>query len=122
MQKAKPKKPLCKPQQQSMPGREDKLSPVPVFERPQIKGSNKLEGMSAQVTVADSKVNAAAPGPIWTPLIAGTFKPEKVAVHGSDSPMQFAGEQVEVAPTYLFLASKDAGQLIHPNGGEIING
>ncbi len=72
------------------------------------------------------RVNGVAPGPIWTPLIASTFKPEKVAVFGSDVPMERAGEPSEVAPCYLFLACDDSsyitGQVLHPNGGEIING
>lgn len=72
------------------------------------------------------RVNAVAPGPIWTPLIPSTFKPEKVARFGSDQPMERAGEPAEVAPSYLFLASKDStyitGQVLHPNGGEVING
>lgn len=72
------------------------------------------------------RVNAVAPGPIWTPLIASSFKPSKVAKHGSDSPMKRAGEPVEIAPSYLFLASEDSaymtGQVLHPNGGEIVNG
>ena len=72
------------------------------------------------------RVNAVAPGPIWTPLIASSFDPKKVAKHGSDAPMERAGEPVEVAPSYLFLASSDAsyitGQVLHPNGGEIVNG
>jgi len=72
------------------------------------------------------RVNAVAPGPIWTPLIASSFAPKKVAQHGSDAPMKRAGEPAEVAPCYLFLASNDSsyitGQVLHPNGGEIING
>lgn len=72
------------------------------------------------------RVNAVAPGPIWTPLIAASFKPSKVAKHGSDVPMKRAGQPVEVAPSYLFLASEDSsyitGQVLHPNGGEIVNG
>lgn len=72
------------------------------------------------------RVNAVAPGPIWTPLIVASFKPAKVAKHGSDAPLKRAGQPVEVAPAYLFLASSDAsyitGQVLHPNGGEIING
>ncbi len=72
------------------------------------------------------RVNGVAPGPVWTPLIASTFKPEKVAEFGSDVPMQRAGEPIEIATAYLFLASNDAsyytGQFLHPNGGEIING
>ena len=72
------------------------------------------------------RVNAVAPGPIWTPLIAATFPPEKVAKFGSDVPMGRAGEPEEVAPSYVFLASDDSsyitGQVLHPNGGEIVNG
>lgn len=73
------------------------------------------------------RVNAVAPGPIWTPLIVSSFSPKKVAKHGSDTPMKRAGEPAEVAPAYLFLASEQmssyiTGQVIHPNGGEIVNG
>jgi NAD(P)-dependent dehydrogenase (short-subunit alcohol dehydrogenase family) len=72
------------------------------------------------------RVNAVAPGPIWTPLITSTFDPEKVAQHGSDVPLKRAGEPAEVAPSFLFLASSDSsyitGQVLHPNGGEIVNG
>ena len=72
------------------------------------------------------RVNGVAPGPIWTPLIASSFKSKKVGRHGSESPMRRAGEPVEVAPSYLFLASDDSsymsGQFLHPNGGEVING
>ena len=72
------------------------------------------------------RVNAVAPGPIWTPLIVSSFEPKKVATFGSDSPMKRPGQPVEVAPCYLFLASTDSsyitGQVLHPNGGEVING
>jgi NAD(P)-dependent dehydrogenase (short-subunit alcohol dehydrogenase family) len=72
------------------------------------------------------RVNAVAPGPIWTPLIAASFPAKEVATFGSDAPMGRAGEPEEVAPCYVFLASDDAsyitGQVLHPNGGEIING
>jgi len=72
------------------------------------------------------RVNAVAPGPIWTPLITSSFDEKKVAEHGSKSPMERPGEPAEVAPCYLFLASDDSsymsGQVLHPNGGEIING
>jgi NAD(P)-dependent dehydrogenase (short-subunit alcohol dehydrogenase family) len=71
------------------------------------------------------RVNAVAPGPIWTPLIASTFEPEKVATFGSDTPLGRAGEPDEVATCFVFLASADAsymtGQVLHPNGGEIVN-
>ena len=72
------------------------------------------------------RVNAVAPGPIWTPLIAASFPPDKVASFGSDVPMGRAGQPEEVAPSYVFLASDDSsyftGQVLHPNGGEIVNG
>ncbi|HEY0058417.1 MAG TPA: SDR family oxidoreductase [Flavisolibacter sp.] len=72
------------------------------------------------------RVNGVAPGPIWTPLIVGSFKGKKVAEFGSDVPLGRAGQPAEVAPSYLFLASGDAsyisGQILHPNGGEIVNG
>jgi NAD(P)-dependent dehydrogenase (short-subunit alcohol dehydrogenase family) len=72
------------------------------------------------------RVNGVAPGPIWTPLIPATFPAERVASFGADVPMQRAGQPEEVAPSYVFLASDDAsymaGQILHPNGGEVVNG
>jgi NAD(P)-dependent dehydrogenase (short-subunit alcohol dehydrogenase family) len=72
------------------------------------------------------RVNAVAAGPIWTPLIAATFPAKAVSKFGSDVPMARAGEPEEVAPSYVFLASDDSsyitGQVLHPNGGEIVNG
>ena len=71
------------------------------------------------------RVNGVAPGPIWTPLIPSTFPREKVATFGSDVPLKRAGEPSEVAPAYVFLASEDSsymtGQVLHPNGGEVVN-
>jgi NAD(P)-dependent dehydrogenase (short-subunit alcohol dehydrogenase family) len=71
------------------------------------------------------RVNAVAPGPIWTPLIPSSFPEEKVEKFGADTPMKRAGQPEEVAPSYVFLASDDSsyisGQVLHPNGGEIIN-
>lgn len=72
------------------------------------------------------RVNGVAPGPIWTPLIPSTFPKKKVAKFGTDSPMKRAGQPSEVAPSFVFLASEDSsymsGQVLHPNGGEVING
>lgn len=72
------------------------------------------------------RVNGVAPGPIWTPLIPSTFPKEKVKKFGSDVPLGRPGEPMEVAPCYVFLASADSsymtGQVLHPNGGEVING
>ncbi|WP_338872059.1 SDR family oxidoreductase [Spirosoma sp. SC4-14] len=71
------------------------------------------------------RVNAVAPGPIWTPLIVASFDPEKVENFGKDTPMERAGQPAEVAPAYVFLASEDAsyitGQVMHVNGGTVIN-
>lgn len=71
------------------------------------------------------RVNGVAPGPIWTPLITSTFPKEKVETFGSDVPMGRAGQPDEVSPCYVFLASDSSsymsGQILHPNGGEIIN-
>jgi NAD(P)-dependent dehydrogenase (short-subunit alcohol dehydrogenase family) len=77
--------------------------------------------------LADKKirVNAVAPGPIWTPLIPASFDDKKVSEFGLNTPLGRAGEPSEVAPSYVFLASDDAsyitGQVIHPNGGDIVN-
>lgn len=72
------------------------------------------------------RVNGVAPGPIWTPLIPASFPADQVATFGSTVPMQRAGQPKELAPTYVFLASNDAsymsGQILHVNGGTIING
>ncbi len=72
------------------------------------------------------RVNAVAPGPIWTPLIPASFDEQKVAQHGASAPMERPGQPNEVAPAYVFLASEEAsyitGQVIHVNGGTIVNG
>ena len=72
------------------------------------------------------RVNAVAPGPIWTPLIPASFPPDKVESFGKDVPLGRPGQPEEVAPCYVFLASDDAsymtGQVLHPNGGEVVNG
>jgi NAD(P)-dependent dehydrogenase (short-subunit alcohol dehydrogenase family) len=71
------------------------------------------------------RVNAVAPGPIWTPLITKTFPEEKIETFGKNTTMKRPGQPAEVAPCYVFLASEDAsyitGQVLHPNGGDIIN-
>jgi len=73
------------------------------------------------------RVNAVAPGPIWTPLNPfGGSPPEKVEKFGEDTPMGRPGQPNEVAPSFLFLACEDSsymsGQVLHPNGGTIVNG
>lgn len=72
------------------------------------------------------RVNAVAPGPIWTPLIPATFDAEHVAEFGKDTPFKRPGQPCEVAPSYVFLACEDSsyisGQVLHPNGGQVVNG
>ncbi|WP_020617494.1 SDR family oxidoreductase [Paenibacillus daejeonensis] len=72
------------------------------------------------------RVNGVAPGPIWTPLIPSTFEESQVATFGADTPMQRPGQPEELAPAYVYLACDDSsymtGQMLHINGGEIING
>jgi NAD(P)-dependent dehydrogenase (short-subunit alcohol dehydrogenase family) len=91
------------------------------------KGAIVAFTRSLSQALADRKirVNAVAPGPVWTPLIASTFPAEEVATFGSDSPLKHAAEPREIAPSYVFLASRDGsyftGQVLHPNGGEIVN-
>jgi NAD(P)-dependent dehydrogenase (short-subunit alcohol dehydrogenase family) len=71
-------------------------------------------------------VNAVAPGPIWTPLIPATFPEEKVEEFGQNTALKRAGQPVEVAHSYVFLASEGGsymtGQILHPNGGTIVGG
>lgn len=82
--------------------------------------------LSQNLAAEGIRVNAVAPGPIWTPLIPSTFPADKVAKFGSDTPLGRAGEPWECAECFVFLASRDSaymtGQTLHPNGGEIING
>ena len=73
------------------------------------------------------RVNAVAPGPIWTPLNPfGGSPPEKIAHFGEDAPMGRPGQPNEVAPSFLFLACEDSsymsGQVLHPNGGTVVGG
>jgi NAD(P)-dependent dehydrogenase (short-subunit alcohol dehydrogenase family) len=82
--------------------------------------------LSEQLAEKGIRVNGVAPGPIWTPLIPASFPPDQVASFGGNVPLGRPGQPNEVAPAFLFLASEDGsyitGQVIHPNGGEIING
>ncbi|WP_028392571.1 SDR family oxidoreductase [Bacillus cihuensis] len=72
------------------------------------------------------RVNGVAPGPVWTPLIPSSGPPETYATFGSDTPMKRAAQPFELAPAYVYLASDDSsyvtGQILHVNGGIIING
>jgi NAD(P)-dependent dehydrogenase (short-subunit alcohol dehydrogenase family) len=81
--------------------------------------------LSQNLIERNIRVNAVAPGPIWTPLIVATKTPEEVGKFGKDTPMERPGQPAELAPAYVFLASEEAsyfaGQVIHINGGEVVN-
>jgi NAD(P)-dependent dehydrogenase (short-subunit alcohol dehydrogenase family) len=81
--------------------------------------------LALQLAERGIRVNAVAPGPIWTPLIPSTFPEEKVASFGQDVALGRAGQPNEVAASFVFLAGDDAsymtGQVLHPNGGEVVN-
>lgn len=81
--------------------------------------------LSQQLAQKKILVNAVAPGPVWTPLIPSSFPEDKVEGFGEKVPLGRAGQPDEIAPCYVFLASEDAtymtGQVMHPNGGEVIN-
>ena len=80
--------------------------------------------LAQQLAEKKIRVNAVAPGPIWTPLIPATFPAEKVKDFGSDTPMKRPGQPNEVASCHLFLACDDSsyltGQTVHPDGGEFV--
>ena len=82
--------------------------------------------LASKLAKENIRVNGVAPGPIWTPLIPSTFPADDVASFGTDVPLGRAGEPWECAECYVFLAGAEAsymtGQVLHPNGGEIING
>lgn len=90
------------------------------------KGAITAFTRSMALNLADKgiRVNAVAPGPIWTPLIPATFDAQKVQEHGADTPMARRGQPAENAPAYVFLASADSsymtGQTIHVDGGDFV--
>lgn len=80
--------------------------------------------IALQLAEKGIRVNAVAPGPIWTPLIPSTMHKTREEF-GQDTPMKRAGQPAEVAPSFVFLASEDSsyfsGQCLHPNGGMVLN-
>ena len=90
------------------------------------KGAISVFTKSLALSLASEKirVNAVAPGPIWTPLIPASFSKEEVSIFGTDVPLKRAGQPFELAPAYLYLASDDSryvtGQIIHVNGGSMV--
>lgn len=79
--------------------------------------------LALSLVTSGIRVNAVAPGPVWTPLIPSSYSKQKVAKHGQDVPMARSGQPFELAPTYVYLASEDSGyvtgQVLHVNGGVI---
>jgi NAD(P)-dependent dehydrogenase (short-subunit alcohol dehydrogenase family) len=92
------------------------------------KGAIVAFTRSLSIALAEKgiRVNGVAPGPVWTPLIPASFSEDKVAYFGSNVPLKRPGQPEEIATCYVFLASNDAsymtGQVLHPNGGEMVNG
>lgn len=83
--------------------------------------------LASQLAQKGIRVNGVAPGPIWTPLIPSTFTAEEVSKFGQDTPMKRPGQPEEVAPAYVYLASNldssyVSGQILHVNGGKVVNG
>ncbi|MGJ9459357.1 SDR family oxidoreductase [Oceanobacillus sp. CF4.6] len=82
--------------------------------------------LSGELVEKGIRVNGVAPGPIWTPLIPASFDKEKVDQFGGDSPMKRPGQPQELGPAYVYLASEDSsyvtGQMMHVNGGTVVNG
>lgn len=85
-----------------------------------------VRALSGKLAPQRIRVNGVAPGPIWTPLIPASFPPEKVETFGQSAPLGRPGQPNEVAPAMLFLACEDGsymtGQVLHPNGGDLIGG
>jgi NAD(P)-dependent dehydrogenase (short-subunit alcohol dehydrogenase family) len=126
--------------QHRQPGIESEMRPMPRSDDAGYRGSPCLldysstkgaivsftRSLSLSLVEKGIRVNGVAPGPVWTPLIPASFSADEVSTFGSDVPMKRAGEPEEIAPSYVFLASDDSsymtGQILHPNGGELING
>ena len=81
--------------------------------------------LSGSLVKKGIRVNAVAPGPVWTPLIPASFDEKKVSEFGKNTPIGRVAQPVEIAPSFVFLASNDGafftGQVLHPNGGSVIN-
>lgn len=85
-----------------------------------------VRSLSTNLAKRKIRVNGVAPGPIWTPLIPASFPAEQVKTFGGDVPLGRPGQPEEVAPCFVFLACEESsymtGQVLHPNGGEVVNG
>jgi NAD(P)-dependent dehydrogenase (short-subunit alcohol dehydrogenase family) len=82
---------------------------------------NFTKGLSRELLQRGIRVNAVAPGPVWTPLIVQSFAPEKVANFGANNPTGRPAQPAELAPAYVFLACDDArfitGEVLAVTGG-----
>ncbi|PWA36023.1 Glucose/ribitol dehydrogenase [Artemisia annua] len=82
-------------------------------------------GLALHLVDKGIRVNAVAPGPVWTPLQPASRDEQDTSMFGSNVPMGRAGQPFEIGPAYVFLASEDSsyftGQVLHPNGGKIVN-
>ncbi|GJU56269.1 glucose and ribitol dehydrogenase-like protein [Tanacetum coccineum] len=82
-------------------------------------------GLALHLVDKGIRVNAVAPGPVWTPLQPASRDEEDTSMFGSNVPMGRAAQPFEIRPAYVFLASEDSsyftGQVLHPNGGKIVN-
>lgn len=82
--------------------------------------------LALQLVERGIRVNAVAPGPVWTPPVPASYPAEKMVHHGEAVPMKRPGQPDEIAPSYIFLAGPGAsymtGQVLHPNGGSVVNG
>jgi len=80
------------------------------------------QGLAQELSPKGIRVNAVAPGPVWTPLIQQSFSPDKVKKFGEDSPFKRPAQPAEVAPAYVFLASEDgryvSGEILGVTGGK----
>ena len=84
--------------------------------------STFTKGLAQELAERGIRVNAVAPGPVWTPLVTMSFPAEKNAQFGADTPLGRPGQPAELAPVYVFLATEDSryisGEVVGATGGK----